>query len=158
MCGCLHVQNTSILGQMVLRRPVLSSFQVIIARAILVFWCYSTSSNTSSHTFQLFSSFLSFFFFFSISVVLSWWLCSLATRLFIYFTVLDQMPINQVLILAAGITWKAVFSFVPQMGRFSWAKTHLWRSGASLHDKGPPWLAEWYYGLVPKQPVPQDPV
>lgn len=68
------------------------------------------------------------------------------------------MPINQVLILAIGITWKAVFSFVPEMGRFSWAKTHLWRSGASLHDKGPLWLAEWYHGLVPKQPVPQDPV
>ena len=62
----------------------------------------------------------------------------MAKRIFIYFTVLAQMPTKQVLILATGITCKAVFSFVSEMGSLSWAKPHLWRSGASLHDKRPP--------------------
>ena len=126
----LHIQNTSILGHMAWLWGDQSYlvFGVIIARAILVVWCYSAPSNTLSHTFQpfLFLCFLSFFFFFFFAFQGP---CLLAKRLFIYFTVLAQMPTNQVLILATGITWKAVFSFVSEMGRLSWAKPHLWRSG-----------------------------
>lgn len=95
LCGYLHVQNTSILGQMDLERLVLSSLWVIIARAISVSWCCSSPGNTSSHTSQPFS-----FLPFRGPVLVA----PFSGYKTFYFTVLAQLPTNQVLTLATGIT------------------------------------------------------
>ena len=153
MCGHLHIQNTSILGHMAWLWGDQSYlvFGVIIARAILVVWCYSAPSNTLSHTFQpfLFICFLSFFFFFLHFRGPVFWLKDFSFIL----QFLPKCPPTKFSywqLASPGKLFSHLF--------LRWADfpgPNLTSGGlASLHDKGPAWVAKWSLGLVPKQPGP----